>query len=696
MGAKFGKDYKTLAEWIESGGGKMSDEETERYKTLLLENQALDEMTKKVGYIKNLQNTIAQLTAARESAPTKEGAHWFDQQIKYYQKLLDEMDLTTKKSNDKSKEYAKDLAQARVDSLKEGKDKELAQLDAWLKTEQAKYASNEDWQAALNESYNQKRIDILNKYAEEEKKKVTAALDNQREVMRKQELLQAEEIKDEYDKETTKIEINNWYDKQAVYSKINQLKAKKELNESEKIELATLYTELSNLHLKYLNEIREQDEKKLKKDQEDADKEMEYFKSLNQKTLSLKQLSLDEELKLIDKQKELELELHGKTEEQKARITGYYDLLRQSKIEAQLERETRANERFFNNVYDMFERAFDHKSEISDTEIEMNEFQYNKQLRDLKSSLEESEKDEKKSLEDKELDRKEYLLNVRLAEEEHNAYLKRVEEDRIDNGKRLAQEAQKFLLNLLKQYLVEFIAKKAAEATIHTATEAEKTAATEAGVAARIALLAMEILKTLASAAAKILTAIADGISYLFATLGPFAIAAIPAMVAGVVGLWNGVKKQLGFRTGGYTGDGPADQEAGVVHKGEYVFESDLVDGESKQFELLHKMLRSGVRLSDIFMAAAQNVRPITEAPAALSGLNLSTVSVSPQGRLLEDSGTVKELLMSMDRRLKNMEENGLKGGVEVTGETEMRGDHLYVIFKKQEKVENRRMSNVK
>jgi hypothetical protein len=683
MGAKYGKDYKTLAEWIESGGGKMSDEETERYKTLLLENQALDEMTKKVGYIKNLQNTIAQLTAARDAAPTKEGAHWFDQQIKYYQKLLDEMDLTTKKSSDKSKEYAKDLAQVKVDAMKEGKEKELAQLDAWLQSEKTKYATNKEWQAALDATYNTKRTEILNKYAEEEKKKVTSALDNQREVLRKQELMYAEEIQDEYDKETTKIEINYWYDKQAVYSKINQLKAKKELNESEKIDLATYYTELSVLHQKYVNDLRDQDEKKLKKDQENADKEIEYFKALNQKTLSLKQLSLDEELKLIDKQKEYELSLHGKTEEQKARITEYYDLLRQQKIEAQLERETRSNERFFNNVYDMFERAFDYKSEISDAEVQMNEYQYKKELADLK-----------KSLDDKEMDEEEYRLRTKLAEEDHNAYLKRVEEDRMDNGKRLAKEAQKFLLDLLKQYLIEFIARKAAEATVHTATEAEKTAATSAGVAARIGLLALEIVKTLALAAAKILTAIAEGIAWLFASLGPFAIVAIPAMVAGAVGVWNGVKKLLGFKTGGYTGDGPADQEAGVVHKGEYVFESELVDGETEQFDLLRRMLRSGVRLTDLFMAAARQSNPIQEAPMALSGLSLSSVSVTPQGRF-EDSSQVKDLLMSMDRRLKNMEENGFKNSVEVKGETEVRGKQLYIVFKEQEKIENRRMSDV-
>jgi hypothetical protein len=684
MGKKYGQPVRDFEEWEEwrKRGNTMDEEETARYQKLLDENRALDEAGKKVGYIKDLQNTINQLIEKRDAAQTKGGAQAFDKQIQYYQKLLHEMDLSTKNSTKTESQYAKDLAQARVDAMKEGKDKELAQLDAWLKTEQAKYKSSEEWQTALKNAYNEKRTGILNKYAEEEKKKVTAALDNQREALRKQELLYAEEIQDEYDKDTTKIEINNWYDKQAIYSKINQLKQKKELNEAEKIELATLYTQLSTLHQKYLNDIREQDEKKLKKVQEDADKEMEYFKSLNQKTLSLKQLSLDEELKLIDKQKELELQLHGKTEEQKRRITEYYDLLRQQKIDAQMERETRANERFFNNVYDMFERAFDHKNEISDAEVEMNEYQFQRELADLK-----------KSLDDKEIDQKEYRLRVRLAEEDHNNYLKRVEENRMDNGKKLAQEAQKFLLNLLKEYLIKYVAQKAAEATIHSATEAEKTAATEAGVLARIALLGMEIIKTLAAAAAKVLTAIADGISYLFATLGPFALVAIPAMVAGTIGIWNGIKNMLGFRKGGYTGDGPTDEEAGLVHKREFVFESGLVDQEPEKFQLLHRMLRSGLSLTDIFMAAAQNLNPITEAPVALSGINLSTISVTPAGGL-QDSRMMTSLLSSMDSRLKNLEEKGFTGKVEVTGETEIRGKQLYIVFKEQEKVENRRMAS--
>lgn len=41
----------------------------------------------------------------------------------------------------------------------------------------------------------------------------------------------------------------------------------------------------------------------------------------------------------------------------------------------------------------------------------------------------------------------------------------------------------------------------------------------------------------------------------------------------GVGGLIGGIAKAIGFDTGGYTGDGARDQPAGIVHKGEYVFD---------------------------------------------------------------------------------------------------------------------------
>lgn len=43
-------------------------------------------------------------------------------------------------------------------------------------------------------------------------------------------------------------------------------------------------------------------------------------------------------------------------------------------------------------------------------------------------------------------------------------------------------------------------------------------------------------------------------------------------------GFLGGFLKLLGFRRGGYTGDGPADEVAGPVHKGEYVFDKEATD----------------------------------------------------------------------------------------------------------------------
>lgn len=222
-----------------------------------------------------------------------------------------------------------------------------------------------------------------------------------------------------------------------------------------------------------------------------------------------------------------------------------------------------------------------------------------------------------------------------------------------------------YMLNILKQYLVNFIATKLAEKTIHETTEAEKTAATETGVVARLALMAMEIVKSLAVAAASIVQAIASGIAWLFSTLGPFAIPVIGGMVAATIGLFNGLKKTLGFKRGGYTGTGSADEVAGPVHKGEYVFEKSLVDKEPDKYAFLHKMLKAGYTLNDILLGANKFFNPITEAPMALAGINLGSSNLSTS-TFTSSNSKLESLLQSMDNRLRKIEEK--TGKVEIEG----------------------------
>lgn len=236
-----------------------------------------------------------------------------------------------------------------------------------------------------------------------------------------------------------------------------------------------------------------------------------------------------------------------------------------------------------------------------------------------------------------------------------------------------------YALNLLKQYLANYIATKIAEKTIHESTETEKTAATETGVVARLALMAMEIVKSLAVAAASIVQAIASGIAWLFSTLGPFALPAIGGMVAATIGLFNGLKKTLGFKRGGYTGSGPADEEAGPAHKGEYYFEKNLVDKEPSNYAVLHKLLRAGYTLSDILLGAKKFFNPITEAPMALAGINLSSASPVSSLAFTNSNSELKSLLQSMDNRLRMIEEKTGKVQVEGKLKTELKNREIAI-----------------
>ena len=60
------------------------------------------------------------------------------------------------------------------------------------------------------------------------------------------------------------------------------------------------------------------------------------------------------------------------------------------------------------------------------------------------------------------------------------------------------------------------------------------------------------------------------------------------AAITVAAGLAN-VAKIAGFRKGGYTGDGGADDTAGVVHKGEFVFTKDMTRRNREHFEKMHK-----------------------------------------------------------------------------------------------------------
>jgi hypothetical protein len=103
---------------------------------------------------------------------------------------------------------------------------------------------------------------------------------------------------------------------------------------------------------------------------------------------------------------------------------------------------------------------------------------------------------------------------------------------------------------------------------VHIGGEIAMTAITIAQTAIRAGVALVEAIPHLIVAAFKAAKAVAD-IPYV----GPvLAIAAMGAIIAAGMGLLNGGGGKKGYATGGYTGDGDPTEEAGVVHRREFVF----------------------------------------------------------------------------------------------------------------------------
>jgi len=106
-------------------------------------------------------------------------------------------------------------------------------------------------------------------------------------------------------------------------------------------------------------------------------------------------------------------------------------------------------------------------------------------------------------------------------------------------------------LGALSEILIDFATKKALEVALHGTAEKQKTLLTQKGTIARMASSALEIGKSLLSAAASMVAAIAAGFRWLVTTLGPFGLAAGIVLGAGLIAAFNSIKGRLGFEKGG-------------------------------------------------------------------------------------------------------------------------------------------------
>lgn len=155
------------------------------------------------------------------------------------------------------------------------------------------------------------------------------------------------------------------------------------------------------------------------------------------------------------------------------------------------------------------------------------------------------------------------------------------------------------------------------------ATDKAETAIVAQGEATRLGIIQGSALGQIAI---KVATAVKTVAVYLYETaaaitawyakiLGPLAPIATLGTMAAVVGMINTFRK--GFAGGGYTGDGSRSAEAGVVHRGEYVFEQPITRGNLRGLAWLREKLQQGIRIEEIIPAVNMRYAPV---PMVASG----------------------------------------------------------------------------
>lgn len=569
---------------------------------------------KELKSLNQVEEAIRKVTLARKFAESdeerKNAAEWLAK-LEALQKQFTHADVNNdKNAAEEKKRLAEDLADARVRIMKEGKEKELAELDAWLIKEVNKHEGNLLWQNAVTETYRQKKNQIVEKY-------------DQLEQQQKLELQHGYlELETDSLKKRLAL-INNEFDQKV-------LKAKDSAEQLKLIEagrLAAIKTAEQNYNNEQLKMTQDRLAKTLEMEKIAAEHKIASMQPGLEKEKLQRQIQMNYELDQVEQQAIKEIGLQNMTGIQGVIAMQYY-LAKQQEIRDKY-------------AADTTQKTLQQTQELT--------------------SVYESH----------------FGALISMAE---NAKTKEMS---------FANQLRVYLIRQLEQYIARFIATKAAEATIHSATETEKTTATELGVTARIALMGLEIVKELAVAAASILTAIAEGIASLFATFGPLAIPMIAGIAAGTVAAWNGVKSMLGFKTGGHTGYGNDDEEAGPVHKNEFVFESSLVKGNENKFAQLRAMLRSGFSLSELL----NKLNPVKLIPDSIMRTNLSSPALAFAGSGMQSQQTTS-LINEVKSLLVELKTKGIKSEVELKAtkiEDRMKGADIYRSYEIQKKTEDKR-----
>lgn len=538
-----------------------------------------------------------------------------------------------------------------------------------------------------------KDIDDANGKIQELKDKAVA---QGRELVEKSQLLDAEQIKDVQKREDTKAKITYLYLTNEVNMQIKSLTDKKVLNEVEKQDLANLMIKKENIQKEYSASLVKSDQEKVTKQKKINETLKDLDIELMNAQLETGKDNLSKKLALLDMEKNKKIEVADITNQEIQKIEEIYSQKRINLIQGEVDTLASKYEQHFQALAQSLQTNLQETEQTSQAEIKLNEFQYNQQQQKLQQSLQAGE-----------ITKEEYDLQYQANYQQHQKYLQNIDKERQSFISKVGGDIQKYLLQQLEDYIIRYLATKAAEALIYSSTETGKTIAMGANAAVQTGISNTAVIEStivtsaamaeLAAAAAPAATLVSIASFGAAAAVGAAAVLTALGVVEVTVNIDNALKTLavtgpglVGFEDAGYTGDGNKKDVAGVVHKREYVFESDLVDGQKDKFEMLHQMLQSGIPLSDIFLGIAQKVNPILQPHEFLKNVDLTLPSqkISAGGSA---SGPLLEEIKAMRTDIKELKEKGVKLELEVTQfESRTRGSDIFTSFKIEEKFQNK------
>jgi hypothetical protein len=583
-------------------------------------NELTSTNVKQLKSLSQVEEAIRKVTLARkfsEDDSSRSKANAWLKQLDDLQKKYSASPEVEKKAVEESKKLAEDLAKAKVEALKDGKAKELAQLDSWYTEEKNKHEKSARWKAAIDEVYSDKKKIIDDKYANEE------AL-RQKEIEKVSISLQEDSLQKRL------ALINNEYDQRVIKAK--QANEDLRLIEQQRIEA-----------LKNADNLYRDEQYKLELDFE-------------QKRLEINKSALDHRA------------VNAQNESAKEKVT------RQIQMNFEI-----------NSLDIQAQKELD------------NEKLSNKQRDDIISFYLAKQQDVRdKFLDENKKKTKEDTDALSQMYEQHFNAIVNMATSATTSQQNFAKQLQSYLLQLLQQYVAKFISTKLAEITLFKTAEAAKTVDVAANAAAQTAIAttaAATNTATQTASMATIATAAAPAAALTsVATAGGSAwigFAAIAAVMAAVIALTTGYDK------GGYTGDGNEKDKAGIVHKGEYVFEADLVKGNVSKFDMIRGLLRSGVSLKDVYYNLSKKINPM---PPLMHDAILKTNLMSPvaQNSAINNQtmANLKATLNEVKSVLNELKTKGIKADVAfepVKVDNKISGSHIYISYELQKKIEDKK-----